>query len=161
MKTFFFGENLIFCENVFTWLDKNYENIFFGENRFLVKICFWWIHDFFEKCWMPLIFLFSNFDHDRQTYNRQHTNYNIFYHGPKLVRQLSCGHPLGTSLIDSFNRQEQTCASPAEGQAAQQSMNHMLCNCYGVGNISKHYRVGHGIVPCQPRPVFEARDGQA
>ena len=29
-------------------------------------------------------------------------------------------------------------------------MNVMFCKRCGVGKISKHYRVGHGSVPCRP-----------
>ena len=69
-----------------------------------------------------------------------------------LVGPWSSRHPFKTLLTDSafqITIQEQTCPSPAEGQAPPQAMNGAIfCKLGGVGKTSKHYGVGHGSVPC-------------
>ena len=56
------------------------------------------------------------------------------YHGPDVSRPWSCGHPVGGSLIDSFNRQEKDMSQPGPGTAIGDEL-HFLQTLWSRENI--------------------------
>ena len=73
------------------------------------------------------------------------------YHGSNASRAMVMWPPFWKVTDSPFNEQTRTNMSQPRrrpGTAAGDDQ-HVLQRC-GVGNISKHYGVGHGSVPCRP-----------